>query len=185
MLYQNVQEKTLELQLANEQLRLLTTLDPLTQVYNRRGFTDAVGKEFSKYKRSDELFSIILIDIDFFKRINDEHGHEGGDQVLIKFANILSQCTRDYDILARWGGEEFIVLLPNTKLKEAINIANKYGEIIRKEKFMVANTSIRMSLTAGVANIQDYASIDECIKRADNLLYEGKNSGRDQVLPMP
>lgn len=184
MLYKNVQEKTLELQLANEQLRLLTTLDPLTQVYNRRGFKDAVGKEFSKYKRNKELFSIILIDIDFFKRINDEHGHEAGDQVLIKFASILSQCTRDYDILARWGGEEFIVLLPNTQLKDAINIANKYCEIIRKEKFMVANTSTRVSLTAGVANIQDYASIDECIKRADNLLYEGKNLGRDQVLPM-
>jgi len=184
MLYQNVQEKTLELQLANEQLTLLTTLDPLTQVYNRRGFTDAVGKEFSKYKRSNELFSIILIDIDFFKRINDEHGHETGDQVLIKFANILSQCTRDYDILARWGGEEFIVLLPNTQLKDAINIANKYREIIRKEKFMVNNISLRVSLTAGVANIQDYVSVDECIKRADNLLYEGKNLGRDQVLPM-
>jgi diguanylate cyclase (GGDEF)-like protein len=184
MLYQNVQEKTLELQLANKQLTLLTTLDPLTQVYNRRGFTDAVGKEFSKYKRSNELFSIILIDIDFFKRINDDHGHEAGDQVLIKFANVLSQCTRDYDVLARWGGEEFIVLLPNTQLKDAINIANKYREIIRKEKFIVTKASLRVSLTAGVANIQDYASVDECIKRADNLLYEGKNLGRDKVLPM-
>ncbi|MFQ3207792.1 MAG: diguanylate cyclase (GGDEF)-like protein [Glaciecola sp.] len=184
MLYQNVQEKTRELQLANEQLTLLTTLDPLTQVYNRRGFTDVVGKEFSKYKRSKELFSIILLDIDFFKRINDEHGHEAGDQVLIKFANVLSQCTRDYDVLARWGGEEFIVLLPNTQLKDAINIANKYREIIRKEKFIVNNTSLRLSLTAGVANIQDYASVDECIKRADDLLYEGKNLGRNKVMPM-
>ena len=184
MLYQNVQEKTLELQLANKQLTLLTTLDPLTQVYNRRGFTDAAAKEFSKYKRSKEQFSIILIDIDFFKLINDEHGHESGDQVLIKFANVLSQCTRDYDVLARWGGEEFIVLLPNTRLKDAINIANKYRDIIRKEKFIVTKTSLRVSLTAGVANIQDYASVDECIKRADNLLYEGKNLGRDKVLPM-
>nr|WP_297347834.1 ligand-binding sensor domain-containing diguanylate cyclase [uncultured Glaciecola sp.] len=184
MLYQNVQEKTRELQLANEQLTLLTTLDPLTQVYNRRGFTDVVSKEFSKYKRSNELFSIILLDIDFFKRINDEHGHEAGDQVLIKFANVLSQCTRDYDVLARWGGEEFIVLLPNTQLKDAINIANKYRETIRKEKFIVNNASLRLSLTAGVANIQDYTSVDECIKRADNFLYEGKNLGRNKVMPM-
>lgn len=183
-LYQNVQEKTIELQMANEKLTLLTTLDPLTQVYNRRGFTDAVGKEFSKYKRSNELFSIILIDIDFFKRINDEYGHEAGDQVLIKFANVLAQCMRDYDILARWGGEEFIVLLPNTELKDAINIANKYRERIRNEVFTVADTSLRISLTAGAADIEGYSSVDQCIKRADDLLYEGKNLGRDQVLPM-
>lgn len=183
-LYQNVQEKTIELQMANEKLTLLTTLDPLTQVYNRRGFTDAVGKEFSKYKRSNELFSIILIDIDFFKRINDEYGHEAGDQVLIKFANVLAQCMRDYDILARWGGEEFIVLLPNTELKDAINIANKYRERIRNEVFTVADTSLQISLTAGAADIEGYTSVDQCIKRADDLLYEGKNLGRDQVLPM-
>lgn len=183
-LYQSVQEKTIELQMANEKLTLLTTLDPLTQVYNRRGFTDAVGKEFSKYKRSNELFSIILIDIDFFKRINDEYGHEAGDQVLIKFANVLAQCMRDYDILARWGGEEFIVLLPNTELKNAINIANKYRETIRNEVFTVAGNSLRVSLTAGAADIEGYTSVDQCIKRADDLLYEGKNLGRDQVLPM-
>lgn len=183
-LYQNVQEKTIELQMANEKLTLLTTLDPLTQVYNRRGFTDAVGKEFSKYKRSNELFSIILIDIDFFKRINDEYGHEAGDQVLIKFANVLAQCMRDYDILARWGGEEFIVLLPNTELKDAINIANKYRERIRNEAFTVADISLQVSLTAGAADIEGYTSVDQCIKRADDLLYEGKNLGRDQVLPM-
>lgn len=184
MLYQSVQDKTIELQLANEQLTLLTTLDPLTQVYNRRGFTDAVSKEFSKYKRNDEVFSIILIDIDFFKRINDDYGHEAGDQVLIKFASVLRECTRDYDILARWGGEEFIVLLPNTQLKDAIKIANKYREVVRAQVFSLGSISVRVSLTAGVANIQDYASIDECIKRADNLLYEGKALGRNQVLPM-
>ena len=184
MLYQTVQEKTVELQLANEQLTLLTTLDPLTQVYNRRGFTDAVGKEFSKYKRNNELFSIILIDIDFFKRINDDHGHEAGDMVLIEFANLLQKSTRDYDILARWGGEEFIVLLPNTQLKDAINIANKYRETVRKNEFKFEDRTLRVSLTAGVANIESSTSIDECIKRADSLLYEGKSLGRDQVLPM-
>ncbi|MFT5277569.1 MAG: diguanylate cyclase (GGDEF)-like protein [Glaciecola sp.] len=184
MLYQMVQEKTIELQLANDQLTLLTTLDPLTQVYNRRGFTDAVGKEFSKYKRNNELFSIILIDIDFFKRINDDYGHEAGDMVLIEFANLLQKSTRDYDILARWGGEEFIVLLPNTQLKDAINIANKYRETVRKNEFKFEDRTLRVSLTAGVANIESSTSIDECIKRADSLLYEGKSLGRDQVLPM-
>ncbi|MFQ3250101.1 MAG: diguanylate cyclase (GGDEF)-like protein [Glaciecola sp.] len=184
MLFQRVKEKTAELQLANNQLTLLTTLDPLTQVYNRRGFTDAVSKEFSKYKRNNELFSVILIDIDFFKKINDKYGHEAGDQVLVKFAKVLQECTRDYDILARWGGEEFIVLLPNTKLKDAINIANKYRETIRDEDFIVGSSSIRVSLTAGVANIDNFSSVDECIKRADNLLYEGKSLGRNQVLPM-
>lgn len=184
MLLQSVQEKTVELQLANEQLTLLTTLDPLTQVYNRRGFTDAVSKEFSKYKRGGESFSIILIDIDFFKRINDDYGHEAGDHVLMTFARLLQDGTRDYDILARWGGEEFIVLLPKTQLKDAINIANKYRDIIRKEAFSIHSGSLRISLTAGVANIEDFASVDECIKRADSLLYEGKRLGRDQVLPM-
>lgn len=183
-LYRTVQEKTIELQMANEKLTLLTTLDPLTQVYNRRGFTDAVAKEFSKYKRSKQLFSIILIDIDFFKRINDAYGHKAGDEVLIKFANVLSQCMRDYDILARWGGEEFIVLLPNTELKDAINIANKCRQTISEEVFIVADKSLRVTLTAGAADIEGYTSVDQCIKRADELLYEGKRLGRDQVLPI-
>ena len=130
------------------------------------------------------MFSIILIDIDFFKRINDDYGHESGDKVLVRFAEILQECARDYDILARWGGEEFIVLLPNTQLKDAINIANKYRQRIGAEAFKVNNGSIHVSLTAGVANIQSDDSIEACIKRADNLLYEGKNLGRDQVLPM-
>jgi diguanylate cyclase (GGDEF)-like protein len=184
MLYKSVQEKTLELQLANDQLTLLTTLDPLTQVYNRRGFTDAVSKEYSKYKRNKELFSIILIDIDFFKKINDEYGHEAGDQVLIKFAKTLQQSNREYDVLARWGGEEFIVLLPNTQLRDAINIANKYRESIGAEKFIVGKNTIRVTLTAGAANIENFATIEECIKRADTLLYEGKSLGRNIVLPM-
>jgi diguanylate cyclase (GGDEF)-like protein len=184
MLYKTVQEKTIELQRANEQLTLLTTLDPLTQVYNRRGFTDAIGKEFSKYKRNNELFSIILLDIDFFKCINDNYGHEAGDMVLVKFASLLQKSARNYDVIARWGGEEFIVLLPNTQLKDAINIANKYRELVQKNEFRVSNAILRVSLTAGVANIENSISIDECIKRADSLLYEGKSLGRDQVLPM-
>jgi len=132
-------------------------------------------KSFQKYKRSNELFSIILIDIDFFKRINDEHGHETGDQVLIKFANILSQCTRDYDILARWGGRGVHrCYSPIRNSKMLLILLISIAKLFVKKNSWLTISPLRVSLTAGVANIQDYVSVDECIKRADNLLYEGK-----------
>ena len=183
-LLQSVKSKTQELQLANERLKVLTTLDPLTEVANRRGFTENLSREFSRYEREQIPFSIILIDIDFFKKVNDNYGHESGDIVLKEIADVLRQSTRSYDILARWGGEEFIALLPNTRLPEAIFIANKYREVISEHVFDVKQGKISITLTAGVACIDDHKSSDDCISQADKLLYEAKNMGRNQVLPM-
>ncbi|MEQ3652772.1 MAG: GGDEF domain-containing protein, partial [Glaciecola sp.] len=161
-----------------------TTLDPLTEVYNRRGFTENLSREFSRYQREQVPFSIILIDIDFFKKVNDNYGHESGDIVLKEIADVLRQSTRSYDMLARWGGEEFIALLPNTKLPEAILLANKYRETIAEHVFAVKQGETSITLTAGVACIEEHKSADDCISQADKLLYEGKNMGRNQVLPM-
>ena len=183
-LQKSVDEKTIELKQANARLSLLITLDPLTKVFNRRGFTNALAREFSRYQREGATFSIVLIDVDFFKKINDENGHESGDKVLIEITNLLKEHARSYDILARWGGEEFILLLPGTKLPEAILIANKYREIIAEHVFKVSKLSLNVTLTAGVANISQHSSTEACINHADKLLYEGKNMGRNQVLPM-
>lgn len=180
----SVKSKTQALQLANERLKVLTTLDPLTEVYNRRGFTENLSREFSRYQREQVPFSIILIDIDFFKKVNDNYGHESGDIVLKEIADVLRQSTRSYDMLARWGGEEFIALLPNTKLPEAILLANKYRETIAEHVFAVKQGETSITLTAGVASIEEHKSADDCISQADRLLYEGKNMGRNQVLPM-
>lgn len=184
VLLQSVKDKTQELQLANERLKVLTTLDPLTEVYNRRGFTENLLREFSRYKREQIPFSIVLIDIDFFKKVNDNYGHESGDIVLKEIADVLRHSTRSYDMLARWGGEEFIALLPNTKLPEAIFIANKYREVIAEHVFKVKQGEIRITLTAGAACIEEHMNADDCISQADKLLYEGKSMGRNQVLPM-
>ncbi|MBF7072384.1 diguanylate cyclase [Glaciecola sp. MH2013] len=183
-LKRSVEEKTIELKQANARLSLLITLDPLTQVFNRRGFTDALSREFSRYQREQATFSIVLADIDFFKKINDENGHEVGDKILVEIARVLREQIRSYDILARWGGEEFIILLPNTKLPEAIFIANKYREIISDQRFSIAGKEMGVTLTAGVANISEHENVDACINHADKLLYEGKKMGRNQILPM-
>ncbi len=177
-----IAEKTNELAAANKQLSKLVTLDPLTGILNRRGFNDAAKREFAKFKRSQQTFSIVLIDIDFFKLVNDSHGHEIGDCVLKKMAQLIQKHLRSLDIFSRWGGEEFIILMPNTPLSVSAEVSEKLREFISDTTFDIGNTAISLTITSGIAQVNEYDTLEDTVRRADKCLYQGKRLGRNMVV---
>ena len=168
--------------LENE-LKKIAMTDPLTLVYNRRAFGEFCDKEFSRSSRNGKPISIILCDIDYFKKINDVHGHQLGDRVLVDFAMTLKKNIRKQDIVARYGGEEFLILLPETPCQQAAGVAEKLRRLVMEHKLVISNSNI-LSVTAsfGVASSHDkIKSWSLIIKAADTALYKAKNNGRNCV----
>lgn len=167
-----------------EELSILANTDLLTDIPNRRHFFTNAKNELSRSKRHDRILSIFMLDIDFFKTFNDNYGHAVGDEVLIRFANLLKDNIRDIDILCRYGGEEFIILMPETTIEVAILagqriIDNCHLLIIHKNN---DNIDINITVSIGVTQSNhDDKNIDEIIKRADDALYKAKANGRDQL----
>lgn len=163
---------------AQKELLQLSITDTLTKCYNRRYFVDKIKKEIELVKRYKRKFSILMFDIDHFKKINDTYGHDVGDKVLIAISDIVRKRIRKIDILCRWGGEEFLILSPETPL----NNAHKLAEELRK---LISNSQIdnRFSITVsfGVTEYKDSDDVDSIIKRADNLMYKSKIAGRNLV----
>ncbi|WP_159931169.1 GGDEF domain-containing protein [Oceanicoccus sp. KOV_DT_Chl] len=168
---------------AEEKLKKLADTDPLTQLLNRRAFAQRYNEELARAQRYNDTFSIILIDLDFFKKVNDRYGHEAGDRVLASLAELLRNDKRETDSCGRFGGEEFILLLPKTPLEEATVYAYRLCESIRNN-FVSLREGEEINVTASVGVVewlpeeQDEATII----RADNLLYQAKSQGRDQVV---
>ncbi|AZG72942.1 diguanylate cyclase [Shewanella livingstonensis] len=157
-------------------------LDHLTELYNRRAFTIAVNPLWDLGIRNQQTFSMILLDIDWFKKINDDYGHAAGDTVLKSIAYTLKQHIRKSDILARWGGEEFIIFLPNTNKLVAINLANIIRNNIQKMTILDNGGSLSITASFGVADYNDQINeLEDLIKLADIALYKAKNSGRNIV----
>ena len=156
--------------------------DPLTGLFNRRYVYQLVRYQEKMHKRESRPFSIILGDIDEFKRINDKYGHEVGDSILVSMSNILRDSIRDQDSIARWGGEEYLILLPNTALSEAIMVAGRLGEIVGSKTLRAGEDDIPMSMTFGVCEYDPEEGIDACINRADNALIKGKQAGKNRVV---
>lgn len=158
----------------------LAEKDPLTQVLNRRGLNSYLEQELKRVSGQNPL-SILLIDIDHFKHVNDEFGHDVGDICLIWLTEQLTNNCRRSDLIARMGGEEFLIVLPNTNQEQAAILANKLTDVIRNTPIEAINRSL--TLTIGVAqyspHVDDFNSL---FKRSDMALYQGKNNGRDQVV---
>ncbi|MFA7084807.1 MAG: diguanylate cyclase [Arcobacteraceae bacterium] len=154
--------------------------DQLTGLYNRQKFQDVFTKELRRSKRYNNPLCIILFDIDNFKTINDRFGHEAGDVVLKKIAQIISSNLRQIDIFVRWGGEEFIVLLPETVLKTACDVAEKLLECLSVLTFDFMDEIITASF--GVSSLKEDDDETSLIQRADEALYEGKRNGKNQVV---
>ncbi len=155
-------------------------IDPLTNLFNRRALTELVFPIWNLGERQQTTMSVMLIDLDLFKRINDEFGHVIGDEVLKQVANALKQRLRLSDIIIRWGGEEFLVFLPNTDLKQAKLLAENLRHCLAKKKI---NNIVNVTISAGVASgIPSEVSFEEMIKFADDSLYQAKKSGRNQVV---
>lgn len=162
-----------------QELEMLATTDTLTGLSNRREFNNAVGRELRRAERYAAPLSLIFLDIDYFKRINDMHGHQAGDAVLRRFADLIRGQVREQDILARWGGEEFALLCPNTDLQGAHQIADKIGAQIRQYEFPFVG---HVTCSLGVAQWREGEQQSDWVSRVDAALYEAKGGGRDQVV---
>ena len=180
-LSQLVEARTQELEQAIQKLTILSSTDPLTSLLNRRAFSERADQEMTRFRRGGNAFSLLLIDIDYFKAINDNYGHDTGDTVLTQLATVMKRHSRTHDIVARWGGEEFIVLLPDTIEAQAIAAAQ---EIRRQAStILVDNQANRLCLTIGVCEVSpQFDSIEACIKEADRRLYVGKDNGRNTIV---
>lgn len=169
---------TQELENTKKELILLSSTDYLTKLYNRKEIDLILKKSINFYKRYKDDFSVILLDIDYFKETNDEYGHLIGDQVLISFSNILNKYTREVDSIGRWGGEEFIIICQNTKKEEAIILAQKLKKIIENYKFKDIG---HKTASFGVVSYNDGESLNELLLRADQAMYRSKLKGRNTV----
>jgi two-component system, cell cycle response regulator len=165
----------------HEEIYRLTTVDGLTQVYNRRYFLEQLEREVSRAKRYRRELSLILFDIDHFKLINDNYGHLAGDYVLKQLATVVKGKIRREDILSRYGGEEFAIILPEIDAPNAMQFAEKVRRLIEKAPFKFEETKISVTVSVGVATCIDADDAPALIKRTDDKLYEAKGAGRNCV----
>jgi len=177
-----MEQESIELRQSAMRSRDQALKDPLTGIWNRQALNEALEKEYIRWQRYKKPLSIIIWDIDFFKKINDQYGHAAGDKVLKTIANIFNAQTRDADFIARFGGEEFMGVFPETTIEEALSLANKIREKIANSKFHYEQETVTISASAGLAAFQDEDSIDDVFKRADQALYKAKESGRNRCL---
>jgi diguanylate cyclase (GGDEF)-like protein len=161
----------------------LASIDPLTGAYNRRTFMELAEKELSRARRFDSPLSLIILDLDHFKRVNDTYGHLAGDGALKAFADIVRAEMRKEDIFVRYGGEEFCLLLPDVPGTGAVALAGRIRKAIEKEPLNIGGHQISLTTSAGVAARIDEnpEDLDRLIARADEALYLAKNRGRNRV----
>ena len=155
--------------------------DPLTNCYNKKEVEVLLDKFLKESLRYNKPLSIMMLDIDFFKKVNDTYGHLAGDYVLKEVANIIKSTIRSSDVCGRFGGEEFIVILPDTKLNGAMKLAERIRNNIQNHKFIFQNQEIPVTISIGITSASKNDSLFSLIERADNALYEAKENGRDQV----
>ena len=155
--------------------------DMLTGLANRRAFQEQSAQCLSNYRQTDQIFSLIMVDIDRFKQVNDVHGHPFGDEVLRGLGEILLDHFRGRDVITRYGGEEFAVLMPATGIGEARRAAEAVREIVEKARFEYSGKSLGVTISLGVAEILSEEGMPDLLKRADQSLYSAKHSGRNRV----
>ncbi|MFQ5451512.1 MAG: GGDEF domain-containing protein [Nitrospinaceae bacterium] len=178
-----LERRVQELKDLKEKFSIIAQTDPLTELPNRRGMMEKLEIENFRFKRNKKPFSVIMADIDFFKKINDTFGHDAGDQILIQISKIISESSRKTDVVCRWGGEEFLTLLPETDLEGAFIWAEKLRSQIESHCFRYNqyNIPVTMSFGASVFN-REGLDLDACIKQADENLYHAKETGKNKVV---
>jgi diguanylate cyclase (GGDEF)-like protein len=178
-----LQEEIAEREKAERKLLELATIDELTLVFNRRRFLELARREFKRAERTNRTFSLLMIDADNFKAVNDTYGHDVGDLVLQTLAGTCQEHIRELDVLGRMGGEEFAILLPETGRKQARRMAERLRSLIAGSPVPVAGRSNPITVSIGVASTldSDTDTLEKLFKHADNALYLAKENGRDQV----
>jgi diguanylate cyclase (GGDEF)-like protein len=165
----------------NEQLDKASRTDPLTGLANRREADEVLRKESRRAGRSKRAFVTMIADIDHFKRVNDSYGHDAGDAVLVRVARVFREQIRVEDLCARWGGEEFLVLLTEAKLPGALSVAERLRHSVETTQIRHKGASLQVTLSAGMSAYGEGEDVESCIKRSDLCLYQAKESGRNQV----
>lgn len=171
-----------QLNKALEKLEQANRIDGLTQVFNRKHWEECLAKEFARARRYQHDLSLIMLDLDNFKQLNDNYGHQGGDTILIESAKIVSQLLRLGDLFGRYGGEEFAIILPDTDLAGAEEVAERIRQKISSADMSYREHKVNVTASIGVATINDFdISYEDMIRGADKALYRAKASGRNQV----
>ncbi len=163
-----------------KELELLATTDMLTEIYNRRKMYEILEHEYTRAKRYKTDLSVVMFDIDYFKKINDTHGHDVGDYVLKTVAKNVKKVLREIDYFGRWGGEEFLIILPQTNLEGAYTVAEKVRKVIENTGFgKIGKVTASFGVATYIEELDN--SPDEILKSADIALYDAKKKGRNRV----
>ena len=173
-----------ELKEAKKELELAVRTDPLTNISNRREILEKIEYERRRFERNQKPFTLILADVDDFKDFNDKYGHECGDFVLVSLAQLMTSMVRKQDCAARWGGEEFLLLLPETGGEGGRTIAEKIRQAIAGKSFKYNGISLSITITIGISTFGSgcFRDIDSCIRMVDFAMYEGKQKGKNCVV---
>lgn len=184
-----VYERTSDLEIAkdrleemNKRLKYSSRIDPLTKLYNRNYMNNHLYEAKQAFEETDNVFTVMMIDIDDFKHINDNYGHAVGDEVLIMVANCLRKNVREYDVVSRWGGEEFLLLFLMFDEEKALSRAELIRKKVEKARYTYNEIDLSVTVTIGVSTIGENETIDELINRADRALYKGKHEGKNKVV---
>lgn len=162
-----------------ELLQRYAVYDELTELYNRRGLKEKLQHELRLAFRRQTEMSIVLCDIDYFKAVNDKYGHDAGDEALRSIARTLKDTARDTDIVGRWGGEEFLIVLPDTKLEKAFQLVERIRSRVEESLIDLDDTSIHLSISCGLSSTRFCKTLDELVSAADECLYMAKADGRN------
>lgn len=184
-----LQKKNDELVETHKALEELATTDGLTGLRNRRYFTERLEEEFMRTQRDSQNISLVMLDIDFFKKVNDQHGHQCGDSVLVQFSQILKVNLRQHDIVARYGGEEFIIAIIGQDSNASVATAERIRLDVEKSTFTHEDIQLNLTCSAGVGTYPDVCKdnpdLDALVQEVDAALYAAKHGGRNQVINAP
>ena len=178
---QQMETESMQVRARIEAERTKAMTDPLTMLPNRAAYDEKIAAEFERWKRYQQFFSVVVCDLDFFKKVNDTYGHLAGDKVLRLVANILTNKCRSTDFVTRFGGEEFVILMPSTTSAEAAQAVDKIRHSIENSPFNFHGKSVTITMSFGVAEIDDADTIESLFERADKALYTAKKNGRNRV----
>ena len=183
-LQDELDDKNRELEVANKRLKKLSITDGLTELFNHRHVHELLRDEFERSRRTGEPIAVVMIDLDRFKAVNDTYGHPTGDVVLYETARILKETAREIDHVGRYGGEEFIAILPNTDEEEGARFAERVRHAVEAHLYRDEQNEIHMTCSSGVASFpaEGAESPEELLKNADEALYLAKESGRNRVV---
>lgn len=179
----DLEDEIVRREAVEQQLKHQATTDPLTQLFNRRQFLDLADRELSRSERKNRPISIIMMDIDHFKSVNDTYGHLIGDQVLVHLADICLKDCRKYDIWARYGGEEFIAMLPETDIGQCNLISERLRKRIADTSMQFGQITLSITVSMGISciGVDSELNFDELVDQADQALYQSKRGGRNRV----